>query len=823
MGREVFKYTEIDADDFQRVNQTTVTLEFFHTATYTTGSGSPSTSLAVADRGGFNDADKLYIGTTDLDTGIESGGSTIGSGSFTIGSSSWDDNDAVILYKRGVTSQRATWYDDPDFTTVSTAIITLDPNNEAVVFLKPGAYGLVFKSGGTVVRTDYHEVIEELDWVTVTPEHKSSTAGIGEAVRRLNTTSGGKVYIPAGTFNITTAIKLLQLDGTTIADNIHLSGAGPGLTILKVPNGTGDIGNGIFDIGISNNITISDMTLNGNQADATNGANGAEDYEGIYSDGGDDITIRNVVITQTRKGIYSTTGTNNRWLIQDCYINDVGAEGILVEDMNKCQIVDNKIVTCGNDGIAVAGGGNANDDIIITNNYVNKSGTSTRIEDGGNQQGACVKIRNSNNVIVSDNVLIATINVVGLTNGIETDPADVNHCVFSNNIVRDTELAGILVANNCVVSNNYIFNAGEDGIKMLPSAATALETVTITNNTIVDCNETTNADNDIAGIHIDGADTIHDTPGPATFAPTINHLVITGNNVFDSRATARMDYNVIIAAKASTPSITKLVITGNDFSGATQQKSILWTAVDVTSVPEIVWRSNAMSNTTGDEYYGVATLATGAYVIINTNWPAHTGNRFNISRTDLNSSTLSGALEGIGSNVGRTLTITSHGSAINTIQRAEDFVTSADEEDVALFHFAPNTGGGHQSQDNLLAPITGTVSTFVIQTGTLAGGTASDSMDYVLIDEDKVLLSAAQTIRNDSDNTIFSIAGTANATTVGKALQIRTESEVGTTWAASSILKMWIQWGSAAVEVLDVSKVYWEYVGTPPATAGTSD
>ncbi len=135
MGREVFKYNEVDGNNFQKVNQSNISLEIYHTATYATSSATDVT-LPVAERGGFLNSDKIYVGTDDETISGGVAAEAIGSGDFTILSTTFANNDAVILYDRPSLSpsgQHATVYDDPDFVksidqTVA-ADILLDDNN----------------------------------------------------------------------------------------------------------------------------------------------------------------------------------------------------------------------------------------------------------------------------------------------------------------------------------------------------------------------------------------------------------------------------------------------------------------------------------------------------------------------------------------------------------------------------------------------------------------------------------------------------------------------------------------------------------------------
>ena len=173
MGREVFQYKEVDSNDFLRVNQSTIFMEFFHTATYTTAADNNDTTVPVANMGGFTGGDGIYIGTTS--TTMSAAAGTEGAGDLTVPSTSWSNNDAVILHTSGGSSQRATYYDDPSFSAggSSTAAIELDEKN-ADAIQKLGA--LLGNQGNHQQAHDYFQKL-----VTLQPDLSNGWVNLGVA------------------------------------------------------------------------------------------------------------------------------------------------------------------------------------------------------------------------------------------------------------------------------------------------------------------------------------------------------------------------------------------------------------------------------------------------------------------------------------------------------------------------------------------------------------------------------------------------------------------------------------------------------------------
>ena len=797
MGREVFRYDQIDASNFVRVNQGSVTLEFFHTATYATA-GASSATVAVAERGGFANGDGVYIGTDSAT--ISSGGGTTGAGNLVMTASvTHANNDAVVLHTASAASQRSTWYDDPDFATGSTAAITLTAAiNETAVFLKPGQYGIRFANGATTLRTDYHEVVEETDWVTVTPEHASDTAGIGEAIRRLNSTTGGTVYIPPGTYDIKTNINIT-------VSNITLLGAGRDITILKVPNSTTLSGgaNGIIEVSSSlSNIHLSDFTIDGNHDNNT-----SETAQGIrVGSGATDILINDLVVKNTpSRGIYILAGAaNTRVVIKDNYVRNTGWRGIEATEMYQGKIINNHVQQTLSHGILVATGSAQDTDysrqVLVANNYVNRAVTPTTAETGKSYDGYLLGIGGGSEELVVTGNILEDNSLSGGDDGIgwlhTASGRSWERVIIDSNVVSDTKNMGIATLNNSTVTNNIVYKSGKDGIRLTESGSpSSHDAIIISGNLIVDCNEQDGGAK-YAGIAVDASASI-----------TLNKAIITNNIVKDTRGTKLTDYGIHFGASGGT--INDLIITGNDLQDVLT-RSVDWDS-DAPTYVTIVFRDNI----TKDAYRGEATLSSGTVTVTNTDWPNVAGIRFIVSRIDINSSTSIGALEGI-YNGTTALTINSYGIVGLTMAdlSLQDYPTDNDAEVVldVLIHDA--TGTPVPSTQAMTAPGAFSVNHFIFKTGTVTGS-GSGAMSIQLYDTTaNAALTAKATVLQTNDNTWFFCAGNGTAAASGNAIVVIGADKV-TTITAMAVNEAYVAWNSGTSAVTgDVSKVYWEFIGT---------
>jgi len=801
MGREVFRYDEIDSNDFVRVNQSALTIQFFHTATYTTAGGTSQT-VPVAELGGLTNGDSVYVGTDNFV--IQSGASTTGSGSIVTAGSSivFANNDAVVVHTAAGGTPEATWYDDPDFTTGVTTAITMDTaTNEAVVFLKPGWYGIVIKSGGTVVRVDYHEVVEELDWVTVPPGHLSASAGILESITRLNATTGGTVYIPPGTYNVTGRILITE-------NNIRLLGAGRDKTILKFPSGTDLSGNGMLHF-TGDNCEVADLTVDGNNDNNSNATSG------INCVGVTDFMVRDCTIKNTTgRGINfpATAAANTRVTIRDNYLTNIDGRGIFLTFGVRCKIQDNVVERTNHNAIEIFKGTTQNTDYTrdtqITGNLVDRSSaasTSNVTYIGF----LCAIGSGSRNITVDGNVFNDNTSGGAGTDGIgwgDSGGEEWRNIVISNNVVSNTGTFGIDVMRDTVITGNVIHNAGTHGIRLAgTSAPTDTKGCIISNNVIVDANAS-GAGSGIHGISIG----LH---GSGT--ATMNDVTISGNIVRDERGTRQCHHGIGIGNVSGTNAINRLIITGNILEDVLTS-SFQWPTTLVTTT-QIRLRDNITKSS--DPYSGEATLVAGTKTVTNSNWidfatSSTTGMAFTpmflVTRVDDNGGS-AGQLEAKWNATDDDLDITSYTEG--TITMIDESVGKAlPAADAATYALVTNIPGA--STDGYEIPSsTATVVSCYIRLGAISSG-GTDTIDYFIEDGASTKMTDSLTITDGTDdNTWVRLVGNSVAGASGQVIRIVGEGETG---AVSSVAgdQVILTLSDPRINVSDKSKVYWEFIGT---------
>ena len=192
----------------------------------------------------------------------------------------------------------------------------------------------------------------------------STTCGIAEAIESCdigygrssicNDNYGGIIYIPKGTYEITSGISLYF-------DNIVIQGAGVGSTIIKVADGT-DSGFNMFGVS-GDNCTIRDLTIDGNRDNQASGDWFAINV-GEYAQG---TRVQNVEMKNIRTyyGIKVFEGAS-RTTVEDCYIHDCGSGCQLIAD--NCTFTNNKIN--GSDNYDFMVHSSYTKDCIITNNII---------------------------------------------------------------------------------------------------------------------------------------------------------------------------------------------------------------------------------------------------------------------------------------------------------------------------------------------------------------------------------------------------------------------------------------------------------------------
>jgi parallel beta-helix repeat protein len=818
MGREIFQYTEVDASDFLRVNQSVITLEIYHTATYTTNSGAAgATSVIVAEGGGFSNGDSIYVDTNNVDINSGAGGASgLGADTFTTTATAgtFAANDAVILHTSG-THQRATYYSDPDFGTALTDPITLDSTtNSAAVFLKPGQYGLVWKSDGTVQRVDYHEVVEELDWVTVTPEHASATAGILEAVNKLGS-GGGTVYIPPGTYNVTEKILIS-------GNHVRIMGAGRERTVIFQPNTTNLTGSGMFNF-TGTNGEISDLTIDMNSDNNTSSTT-----HGIAFTDVTDLYIHDCRIENVRGFGISNSRTGNpstRVHIRDNHITNIGRKGIYIAYGVNCQIRGNQVYNTNQHAVEFDHGTSQDNhysrNCIMSDNIVDRGTAATTsavaysgflLAIGGGSQA----------ILVTNNVLNDNTAAAGGTDGIgwghEQPGRNWQHVIIDGNVVSNTNTFGIKILSESVVSNNVIYKAGTHGIRWESNnAPVTIDRTVVNGNVIIDANASNTTATNVHGISLK----IQETDS-GDGAENINGGIISNNIVYDSAGQLKWALGFVKdkILRATTGTMNNIIVTGNDLEGVATA-SVDWDGdgtTDEALANGEMTNFRFRNNITKDAYTGTATLSSGTIAVQNTNWPAfaQTNMLFAVSRIDNNASTNIGALAAE-YNGTDTLTITSYSNGSMQTYDPSDASDRAENGPVAndglmnVMNIVDTTPGTY-ALAQMKAPGAYTVDRMIFRTGNVTGGT---SIDVHLEDSEGTpnVLTATQTLTITDDNTWFEVAGSGTAAVADSLLHFRGSGEVGDV-TFCGIDKIYIVWNTTPAASGDISKVWWEFIGT---------
>ncbi len=280
----------------------------------------------------------------------------------------------------------------------------------------------------------------------------SAQTTINSAIAALPAT-GGTVYLMEGTYIIDGAI--------TPAAKTRLVGAGSGtvITLKNAINATVDA----ITVGSVNEVEISNLSLNGNKA---NNSSGAQVGIGIGTSGSatqagtnmHDLTISNF----RSEGIKLVTGKSSRVTNSSIFSNDIGVSFNGVTEMT---VSNNTISSNVTRGIAIF-----STNSTISGNMMRANGTAIYAQSAGHNTISNNTITASTSTGISlsssSNYNTVTGNTItgGSAEGIFTSSS--SHNVIANNVVEGNASHGISVSfvsdyNN--VSNNKIHNNGGSG------------------------------------------------------------------------------------------------------------------------------------------------------------------------------------------------------------------------------------------------------------------------------------------------------------------------------------------------------------------------
>jgi len=286
----------------------------------------------------------------------------------------------------------------------------------------------------------------------------------------INAAVNKKLYIPSGTYKIQT-LPLL------VPSNITIYGDGIGRTTLKIANGatiptSGAIFNNsnipanvlnVSSLTLNTNITISDMTLDGNKA------NNGYSY-GLYFVGVSNITVKNVR-AQNTAGQGIQLNYTDKVQILNCETDSTNADGIQLADSMEYLIDGCKVTNSGDYGIEVDHGL-----FLVTQNISTGSGTiSNNIVNTCVNYGIAIRgqinTNNPNNKPIVGAVIIGN-HTTNCSAGICLQEA-VESCVVDSNESYSNVHSGILcspgvsagITKNVSIKNNIIRDNANDGIQ----------------------------------------------------------------------------------------------------------------------------------------------------------------------------------------------------------------------------------------------------------------------------------------------------------------------------------------------------------------------
>jgi parallel beta-helix repeat protein len=262
---------------------------------------------------------------------------------------------------------------------------------------------------------------------------------IQAAIDAANASGGGDVYIKAGTFNEATAI--------VPKSNVHIYGAGIGVTIIKQASG---INSDVIAGSSVSNFSINNLGIDGNKANNATGDNG------ISLTNCNGIRIKNVSsYNNILKGINFTGGYNNKTIDCDLYDND--SNGVCYASNSG---VGGAIYNCeANNCIVHACGGSGGITVITpTADYEHPQKIKilgNTVYDMANNVN-CIDCKGGDGIQIIGNNTDTGANAIDLgATGIQTTNA-----VVLGNICKNGGGWGIVLENaaNCLIEGNRLYD-----------------------------------------------------------------------------------------------------------------------------------------------------------------------------------------------------------------------------------------------------------------------------------------------------------------------------------------------------------------------------
>jgi hypothetical protein len=369
-------------------------------------------------------------------------------------------------------------------------------------------------------------VFNALDFGAIGDGVANDTAAIQAAV---NASTGNTLYIPAGTYLVSSSINLKS--------NLNIIGT-KNNTVIKIANGTYGAATQVFvstpadGAGAKTNVTLSNLVIDGNK--------------------GNIGTSRNPIITWFEGSNYTISNCRFQNCEGICLNISTVSENVTIENV--------EFINCGgapdnSDGYrkqAIAfsnttgGSETRTKNVFITNCLFDTQGLD------------CISLGNCDEIVVSSNIAKDSYSFLYTA----ANPYSNNNLVVSNNAIYNTNQGAYVsttqplaidlpdLTNGSIV-NNVISSCAQSGIGVFSSS----KNVVVSGNSLLDV--CTTANSWVGGISI-GGDAVTGYP---------DNITVAGNIVENTLGGTTMIYGLFINTNS-----TNVFISNNTFTGATTSK-----------------------------------------------------------------------------------------------------------------------------------------------------------------------------------------------------------------------------------------------------------
>src|SRR6266566_333968 len=340
--------------------------------------------------------------------------------------------------------------------------------------------------------------------------------------------AGGLVYLPRGTYRVTSPIAIER-------PNVWVFGSGPDASVIRL----GDAANADILAIRASGCTLSNLTIDGNKAHNASGA-------GILVDAAaasqllENVTVRDLRVVRTKgAGIKirsSPSGpVNRRSLVQSCVVDDTDAEGIALRATDQSIVANCFVSRTGNHGIISKQG----DENTLIGNYIFDA-----CDAGIEVADAVDDLVIEGNTINGAGVGALAVNRYGIYFG-GSLAASSKGSIRGNTVTRAKAngihaagLSSVARASSLVIEGNLCYGNGENGIYLK-----AVDNFVVMGNACFN-NDTSSTEKD--GIRLEGA-----WDG-----------IVMGNRCYDDQAAKMQAHGLGIVAGA-----TNVLVAMNDLSG----------------------------------------------------------------------------------------------------------------------------------------------------------------------------------------------------------------------------------------------------------------